>query len=184
MPASLFLTNPISHRVLSTLLLKGLLPSFLLSCPHSYCHSFSLDPYLLYRLVSLVSLSSLNLIFSICHQSYVWKNNLTWHSLSQEIHWLPCDRTQTGMLRIPCPANPALCIAVTVLFFFSIPFFSFFLVHNHSLQFAICLCAFHSTFFCAWTSLLLFFTLRTNLKTSFKAQLQFHFYDSVPNSSE
>lgn len=44
--------------------------------PHSHCHSLSLDPHHLYRLVSLVSVSSLYLGFSICHQSYVCKSNL------------------------------------------------------------------------------------------------------------
>lgn len=97
----LLLTNPFSHRVLSTLLLKSLLPSCLLPCPHSYYCSFRLDPHLLYRLVSLVFLSSLNWVLSICYQSCVWKNNQIW----QRCDWLPSDRTQTRILRIPCPAN-------------------------------------------------------------------------------
>lgn len=69
------------------------------------CHSLSLDSHHLHRVVPLVSISSLSLDFST-NQSYICKNNLIWHSILRDSS-LPRAKTQTKMIRIPCPTNPS-----------------------------------------------------------------------------
>lgn len=71
--ACLFHTNPFSDHVSPHD--SANVSDLLSSCLHPYYHSLLLDPHL-YRLTSLVSVLSLSLVFSICHQSYVYKSNL------------------------------------------------------------------------------------------------------------
>ena len=158
LPASLLLTNPFSHRVLSTLLLKCLLSSCLLPCPHSYYCSFRLDPHLLYRLVSLVFLSSLNWVFSICHQSYVWKNNQIWQRFTG------CHVTGH---RQGCSELPVLLILYHTLQWQSFFSFSFAVAWPFPVICDLSLCLLFCILF-AWTSFLLLFTLTKILKHSSK----------------
>lgn len=178
LPASLLFTNPFSHRVLSTLLLKCLLSSCLLPCPHSYYCSFRLDPHLLYRLVSLVFLSSLNWVFSICHQSYVWTNNQIWQRFTG------CHVTGH---RQGCSELPVLLILYHTLQWQSFFSFSFYF------PFCCCMTIPRNLWFVFMPSILHPFCLDLlpltlysykNLKTFFKAQFQFHFCEGVPDPSE
>lgn len=111
---------------------------FFFSCLCPYCHSLLLEPNLLYRLVSLVLVFSLNLVFSICHQCYVYKSNLIWCPCLKRFIGCHVTGHRQGCSESPYPANPPPFIAVTALFCFF--FFSFFpLLHECSCNSSLCL---------------------------------------------
>lgn len=92
-------------------------PFFSCLCP--YCHSLLLEPNHLYRLVSPVLVFSLNLVFSICHQCYVYKSNLIWCPCLKRFIGCHVTGHRQGCSESPCPANPPPFIAALFWVFFS-----------------------------------------------------------------